>query len=69
MLEKEPMHTFTGRKNSSTTFCALESSEDEKTPEGINVAFDWVLIEELLVVGNWRFGCLLGGAAGDLINL
>lgn len=52
MLEKEPMHTFTGRKNSSTTFCALESSEDEKTPEGINVAFDWVLIEELLVVGN-----------------
>ena len=46
------MHTFTGWNNSSTTFCALKSSEDEQTPEGINVAFDWVLIAELLVVGT-----------------
>ena len=43
--------TFTGWKNSSTTFCVLKSSEDEQTPEGINVGFDWVLIAELLVVG------------------
>lgn len=45
------MPTFTGWKNSSTTFCALESSEDEQIPEGINVTFDWVLTAELLVVG------------------
>lgn len=45
------MCTFTGWKNSSTTFCALKSSEDKQTPEDVNVGLDWVLVEELLAVG------------------
>ena len=63
------MLTFTGWKNSSITFCALESSEDEHTPEGAKVVVDWLLTPELLGAGACRLGCLLWGPLGDLNNL
>ena len=60
--------TFTGWKNSSTTFCALASSDDE-TPAVVNVAFEGPLVPELLDAGACLFGCLLRGAAGVLNSL
>lgn len=66
---QQMMLTFTGWKNSSTTFCALKSSDEERTPDGINVEFDWVPTTELLVVGACRFGRLCWGPPGDLKSL
>lgn len=58
--------TFTGWKNSSTTFCALESSEGEQTPEGTSKVLDCELTPELLAVADCRFRCLRWDPLGDL---
>lgn len=68
---KWPPVTFTGWKNSSITFWALESSEGEQTAGGIKFTLGWIWMPELLLVGGgaWRLGCLLWGPLGDLRSL
>lgn len=60
---------MTGWKNSSTTFCALESSEGGQASEGTTGAFEWELTPGLLGVAPCRLCCLLWDPAGDLNSL
>jgi len=47
--------TFSGWKNSSTTFCALESSEGEQASEGTAAKFESVVTAGLLEEAPCRF--------------
>lgn len=51
--------TFTGWKNSSTTFWALTSSDGCETPEGTNAVFECDVMPEVPAAEACLFGCLL----------
>lgn len=61
-------HTFTGWKKSSTTCCALESSDDAEAPEDSTVAV-CILTPELLALEGCLFGCLLCGELGNIFQV
>lgn len=66
MRQKRKKTTLTGWKNSSITFCALESSED--AAEDITLAFEGLLLPASLGAGVCRLTCLLWVPLGDLNN-